>query len=41
MAPTDFVSDYEELTGKPRVEVKVVKAPEPTPIFDATTAEVK
>ena len=40
--PTDYVSDYEELTGKSRViETKVIAAPDETPVFMATEAEVK
>jgi hypothetical protein len=44
--PTDYVEDYEELTGKKRedafvVETKVVTPPEDTPIFNATEAETK
>lgn len=41
--PTDYVEDYEEVSGKKReVEVKVIKAPETdTPIFAATKAETK
>jgi len=44
--PTDYVEDYEELTGKKRedafeVATKVVTAPDETPIFNATKAETK
>ena len=39
--PTDYVSDYEELTGKSRIEVKVIAAPVTVPAIVATTAEVK
>lgn len=44
--PTDYVEDYEELTGKKRggftAETKVVTPPaEDTPIFNATEAETK
>jgi|GEM_PF-3901548 len=42
----DFVSDYEELTGKKRedaftVETKVIAAPETPEVEPATVAEVK
>jgi hypothetical protein len=43
--PTDYVEDYEELTGKKRekfkAETKVVTPPDDTPIFNATEAETK
>lgn len=44
--PTDYVEDYEKVTGKKRegfaVETKVVTPPaEDTPIFNATEAETK
>ena len=38
--PTDYVSDYEELTGL-HVETKVISAPAGTSVKPATTAEVK
>ena len=42
----DFVSDYEELTGKKRedaftVETKVIAAPETPEVAPATVAEVE
>lgn len=43
--PTDYVEDYEEVTGLKRegfeVVAKVVTAPDETPIFNATKAETK
>ncbi len=46
--PTDYVSDYEEVTGKKRedafpaeVETKVVVAPVEVEVVPATVAEVK
>ncbi|WP_277348393.1 hypothetical protein [Planctomonas sp. JC2975] len=40
MAPTDYVSDYETLTGK-TIETKVIAAPETPEVAPATTAEVQ
>ena len=44
--PTDYVEDYEELTGKKRedaftVETKVIAAPETPEVEPVTVAEVK
>ena len=44
--PTDYVEDYEELTGKKRedaftVETKVIGAPETPEVEPVTVAEVK
>lgn len=43
--PTDYVEDYEELTGKKRegfeAETKVVTAPAETPVAPTTVAETK
>ena len=43
--PTDYVEDYEQVTGlkreKFKAETKVVTPPEDTPIFNATEAETK
>jgi hypothetical protein len=42
MAPTDYVSDYEEVTGKTReIETKVIAAPEAPAVAPATVAEVQ
>ena len=38
--PTDYVSDYEELTGKARIVTKVIAAPV-VEVEPATVAEVK
>lgn len=44
--PTDYVEDFEEVTGKKRedaftVETKVVSAPETPEVEPTTVAEVK
>ena len=38
--PTDYVSDWEELTG-PQVETKVITAPTAKVVKPTTTAQVK
>lgn len=38
---TDYVSDYEQITGKKQVETKVVTAPDGVDVAPATQAEVK
>lgn len=39
---TDYVSDYEQITGKKKqVETKVVTAPDGVDVAPATQAEVK
>lgn len=41
MADTDFVSDYEAVTGKARVVTKVITAPTVETLAPVTVAEVK
>jgi hypothetical protein len=40
MAPTDYVSDYEEVTGL-QIETKVIAAPVDKAVKPATRAQVK